>query len=117
MRRVVAVSDEDYQLEIAFPEKPVFVEAVTDLYLLWTEVTKNEVGLEHKYEAWRGALILRWGNPISKASAFNIFEAVVTQVLALKKTISGSHSLISSESQPLESLQSSLPSVTPTCPA
>ena len=90
MRKVVAVSDEDYTLEIVLQGRPSFIECVTDLFTVWDEATNRipNAPLQEKYEAWRQALNIRWGGQLSKASAFAVLEAVVTQIKALKKTIS-----------------------------
>src|SRR5688572_20247176 len=89
MRKILAVSDDDYKLEIVRPEDmPPLVEYVTDLYTVWDEATRGCTGsLEEKYERWRLALNMRWQFVVSKATAFAVLEAVVTQVKALKKTI------------------------------
>ena len=107
MRKILAVNDDDYKIEIVLSPEKTVVEHVTDLYTVWEGAIRGipQPDYDTKYDAWRIALTTRWGVPVGQATAFAVLEGVVRQVHALKKTSivednSNASVLIQQEKQP-----------------
>jgi len=97
MQKVIAVSDDDNKLEIAFSDNSVRHDYATDLVHIWDRVSirtdeggrKEKVPLEDAYNLYRDELVKRFNvkpELFSRAAAMLTLEAAIRIYTELKKT-------------------------------
>ena len=86
METVKAITDDLIKFAVDHGDGiPPSIEFATDILTVW-DTCKRGAPAEERYEAFREVLSSRWGQAVSRGTAFFVMEKAAGLINALKKT-------------------------------